>query len=162
MKICNCGWTKDSHDFIHEYDDAITVKRDEKDNFYIDANDYKSVTKSGRCTVPFCCSPKLLHKRKDQITESGEIVFDEVKSKIFQVQFINHEFVEGDPYTIRYINFIVPDDTKCNVCGQDLETHTSGTHIFKINVYIDNLTSNDEIYITSKTEKKINWIPNNK
>ncbi len=164
MKICNCGWSEDKHDFRHSYDGAVSVKEETDDYgkiFYIDASEYKSVIKSGKCKMPSCNSAKILHKKKEQITETNEIVFDEHKSKIFQVQFINHEFQEGEPYIVRYINFILPDETKCRTCGENLKEHNSMTHIFRALVYVEGKTDNDEVYISSADEKKIDWKPKN-
>lgn len=127
--------------------------------FSIDALQYKENVKKGRCGVPFCNLPKILHKTADKITESSEMVFDETIPRVLQIQTINHLFEEKPAYTMRYINFVVPEDTRCAKCNETLKEHYSLTHIFRTLIYIENVGENDEVNIMADNEKKIDWKP---
>lgn len=160
LVICDCGYPKDNHNFRHSFQGNIKVEREMKEGvliFRINTLQYRESTKTGRCCVPFCNLPKILHKTPDKITESSEMVFDESIPRVLQIQTINHIFQQKPSYIMRYINFVVPEDTKCIKCNETLKEHYSLTHIFRTLVYLDNVGDNDEINIIADNEKKIDW-----
>jgi hypothetical protein len=138
IEICHCGNTEDNHNFRHVFSPSTTIRVEEKKDgqtvFTVNANDFKSHKKEGKCSVPQCSGPKGIH---------GTI--------------IKHEYKPSEMWEYRNILFRIPDDTCCNECYGSLKGHKSLTHVFTTKVVVENKTEYDIVTIKGIDDEKIKW-----
>jgi hypothetical protein len=128
--ICHCGFTKDNHNFKHDYKDTALVFRtmDSQNNetFVLDANHFP-VRKGVKCGKENCISTKPIHN----------------------TEIVRHLF-EPFNYDYREINLTLPEDTMCSYknCKSVLKNHKNVmTHIFETKAEILNKTEYDVLSV---------------
>ena len=132
LTICHCGNLKNNHQFLHKFEPLIPVKKIDN-TFVIVANNFKKKVRDV-CGFPNCNSSKILHDEKNINKENNK-------------KAIDHDYVLVKEY-YREVNFVIPRGTKCLECGKNVEKHEDIQHPFITKIEINNLNSNDVIYIT--------------
>jgi hypothetical protein len=147
FEICHCGQTDTPHFFRHPYKPVALVRRRELSNgtqFLIDVSGFPE-EKGECCSVSGCTASKYLHGTKTMRDPDGKC----------------HEYVPNY-YKYRKINFMVPEDTPCNVkdCGVNIASHDKvDTHHFKTKIIFKGKFEKDQITVTNPVDedRKVVW-----
>lgn len=129
FSICECGYTKNNHEFKHEYKNNTQIVF--QDGVYIiNCFDFPEKQKEPLCSQPQCGKSKFLHDAK----------------------LYEHTFTPGNPLFYRHVRVAFPHNTLCceNGCTKTAIEHMTQKkheHPFKIKVKLLQKKEEDIIHL---------------